>query len=155
MHVGRLRAEAVRRCAARSARRAPMVILISFMVRVRIKWSEQPSRRENDTVAWVALVIAGLFEVGWATSMKLSEGFSRLWPSVATIVLMFISFGLLSYSMRSLPLGTAYGVWTGIGAVGSVVVGILFMGESRDPVRLLCITLILVGIVGLRLTSAD
>lgn len=106
-------------------------------------------------MAWVALVIAGLLEVGWATAMKLSEGFSRLWPSVATIVLMIVSFGLLSYSMRSLPLGTAYGVWTGIGAVGSVIVGILFMGESRDPVRLLCIALILGGIIGLRLTSTE
>lgn len=106
-------------------------------------------------MAWLALVIAGLLEVGWATSMKLSEGFSRLGPSVATIGLMIVSFGLLSYSMRSLPLGTAYGVWTGIGAVGSVIVGILFMGESRDPVRLLCIALILGGIIGLRLTSTE
>ncbi len=94
-------------------------------------------------------------EVGWATAMKLSEGFSRSWPSVATIVLMIVSFGLLSYSMCSLPLGTAYGVWTGIGAVGSVIVGIFFMGESRDPVRLLCIALILSGIIGLRLTSTE
>lgn len=87
--------------------------------------------------------------------MKLSEGFTRLWPSVATFVLMFISFGLLSYSMRFLPLGTAYGAWTGIGAVGSVLVGIFFMGESRDPLRLLFVMLILVGIIGLRLTSSD
>lgn len=106
-------------------------------------------------MAWVALVIAGLLEVGWATAMKLSEGFTRFWPSVWTIVLMIISFGLLSFSMRSLPLGTAYGVWTGIGAVGSVIVGIFFMGESRDPVRLLCIVLILSGLVGLRLTSSE
>lgn len=106
-------------------------------------------------MAWVALVIAGLLEVGWATAMKLSEGFTRLGPTVATIGLMIISFGLLSYSMRTLPLGTAYGVWTGIGAVGSVVVGMLFMGESRDLVRLLCILLILGGIVGLRLTSPE
>ena len=106
-------------------------------------------------MAWVALVIAGLLEVGWATAMKLSEGFTRFWPSVWTIVLMIISFGLLSFSMRSLPLGTAYGVWTGIGAVGSVIVGIFFIGESRDPVRLLCIVLILSGLVGLRLTSSE
>ncbi len=89
-------------------------------------------------MAWVALVIAGLLEVGWATAMKLSEGFTRFWPSVWTIVLMIISFGLLSFSMRSLPLGTAYGVWTGIGAVGSVIVGIFFMGESRDPLCGFC-----------------
>ncbi|MFO7266067.1 MAG: quaternary ammonium compound efflux SMR transporter SugE [Bacillota bacterium] len=106
-------------------------------------------------MAWVALVVAGLLEVGWATFMKLSEGFTRLGPSVATIVLMLASFGLLSYAMRSLPLGTAYAVWTGIGAVGSVIVGILFMGESRDPLRLLCIALIVSGLVGLRLTSGE
>lgn len=106
-------------------------------------------------MAWVALVVAGLLEVGWATFMKLSEGFTRLWPSVITIVLMLASFGLLSHAMRFLPLGTAYGVWTGIGAVGSVLVGILFMGESRDPLRLLFVALILMGIVGLRLTSPE
>lgn len=106
-------------------------------------------------MAWLALVIAGVLEVGWATAMKLSEGFTRLGPSIATLGLMIISFALLSISMRSLPLGTAYGVWTGIGAVGSVIVGILFMGESRDPVRLLCVVLILSGIIGLRLTSPE
>ncbi len=104
-------------------------------------------------MAWVYVVIAGILEVGWATAMKYSEGFTRLWPSVATIVLMLISFGLLSHSMKTLPMGTAYGVWTGIGAVGSVLVGILLMGEPRDAVRLLCLGLILAGIVGLKLTS--
>lgn len=106
-------------------------------------------------MAWISLLLAGLLEVGWATSMKLSEGFTRLVPTVLTFVLMLISFGLLSYSMRFLPLGTAYGVWTGIGAVGSVLVGILFLSESRDPVRLLCLGLIVAGIVGLRLTASD
>lgn len=105
-------------------------------------------------VAWVYLVIAGLLEVGWATTMKYSEGFSRPWPSVLTILLMLASFGLLNQSMKSLPLGTAYGAWTGIGAVGSALVGILFLGEPRDMVRLLCIVLILSGVVGLKLTSA-
>lgn len=106
-------------------------------------------------MAWAYLVVAGVLEVGWATAMKYSEGFTRLWPSVATLVLMLASFALLSQSMKTLPLGTAYGVWTGIGAVGSVLVGILFLGEPRDAVRLLCIALILSGIVGLKLTSAD
>lgn len=106
-------------------------------------------------MAWAYLVVAGVLEVGWATAMKYSEGFTRLWPSVATIVLMLASFALLSQSMKTLPLGTAYGVWTGIGAVGSVLVGILFLGEPRDAVRLLCIALILSGIVGLKLTSTD
>lgn len=86
--------------------------------------------------------------------MKYSEGFTRVGPSIATIVLMAASFGLLSLSMRTLPLGTAYGIWTGIGAVGSVVVGILMLGEPRDAVRILCVLLILAGIVGLKLTSS-
>lgn len=104
-------------------------------------------------MAWVYLVIAGLMEVAWATAMKYAEGFTRFWPSVATILLMLVSFGLLSQAMKSLPLGTAYGVWTGIGAVGTVLVGIFFLGEPRDLVRILCMLLILSGIVGLKLTS--
>lgn len=112
-------------------------------------------RKGREVVAWIMLFIAGLFEVGWATSMKLSEGFTRLGPTIVTIVLMIISFVMLSSSMRVLPLGTAYGVWTGIGAVGSVLVGIFFMGEPRDAIRLVCIGLILLGIIGLRLTAAD
>jgi quaternary ammonium compound-resistance protein SugE len=105
-------------------------------------------------MAWVYLVIAGMLEVAWATAMKFSEGFTRLWPTVAMAVLMLASFGLLSQAMKTLPLGTAYGVWTGIGAVGSVLVGIFFFGESRELVRVLCMVLILSGIVGLKLTSA-
>lgn len=104
---------------------------------------------------WVALVVAGLLEVAWATAMKYSAGFTRLGPSVATAFFMLLSVGLLSLSMRSLPLGTAYTVWTGIGAVGSVVVGILFLGEPRDPLRLMCIALIVLGIVGLKLGSRE
>jgi len=106
-------------------------------------------------MAWVLLIIAGLFEVGWATAMKASEGFTRLGPTILTGVFMILSFILLSVAMKTLPLGTAYGVWTGIGAVGSALMGMLFMGESRDPVRLLCIALILSGIVGLKLTSSE
>lgn len=105
-------------------------------------------------MAWVYLVVAGLFEVAWATAMKYAEGFTRLWPTVAMVVLMLASFGLLSQAMKTLPLGTAYGVWTGIGAVGTVLVGIFFFGESRELVRVLCMVLILSGIVGLKLTSA-
>lgn len=107
------------------------------------------------TVAWVLLIIAGFFEVAWATSMKASEGFTRLGPTLLTLVFMIVSFVLLSAAMKTLPLGTAYGVWTGIGAIGSAVMGIVLMGESRDPVRLLCIALILSGIVGLKLTSSE
>ena len=106
-------------------------------------------------MAWIYLIIAGLLEVGWATAMKYSEGFSRPGPSVATILLMLASFGLLSQAMKALPMGTAYGVWTGIGAVGSVIVGMLFLGEPRDVIRIVCIVLILSGLVGLKLTSTQ
>jgi Small Multidrug Resistance protein. len=104
-------------------------------------------------LAWVYLIVAGLMEVGWATAMKYSAGFTRLWPTVWTIVLSLASFALLSQAMKSLPLGTAYGVWTGIGAVGSALMGILVLGEPRDAVRLVCIAMILAGIVGLKVTS--
>ncbi|HEX6972465.1 MAG TPA: quaternary ammonium compound efflux SMR transporter SugE [Limnochordia bacterium] len=96
------------------------------------------------------MVIAGILEVVWSTAMKYSEGFTRWWPSVITLLAMVLSFGLLSIAMRSLPLGTAYAVWTGIGAIGAVLVGILFLGESGDPRRLFCLALIIGGIVGLR-----
>lgn len=99
------------------------------------------------------LVIAGIMEVVWATAMKYSEGFSRLWPSIITLVFMIISFALLSQAMKTLPLGTAYAVWTGIGAVGSVLVGILFFADSTAPLRLLFISLILIGVVGLKLVG--
>lgn len=104
-------------------------------------------------MAWVYVAIAGLLEICWAAAMKYSEGFTRLWPSVLTVGLMVASFALLSQAMKTLPLGTAYGVWTGIGAVGTALVGILVLGEPRDFVRILCILLILAGIVGLKVTS--
>ncbi len=104
-------------------------------------------------MAWLCVFIAGLLEVAWAGCMKLSHGFSRLWPTVGTLVFMIISFFLLSLAMRKLPLGTAYTVWTGIGAVGSVLVGILFLGENASFERLACLALIVLGIVGLRLVS--
>lgn len=105
------------------------------------------------TMAWLCVVVAGLLEVAWATAMKYSEGFTRLWPSVATVAFMLGSFVLLSMSMKSLPLGTAYTVWTGIGALGSVLVGILFLEEPRDAGRLVSMLLILTGIVGVKLTA--
>lgn len=104
-------------------------------------------------MAWIQLAIAGLLEVVWATSMKASEGFSRPLPSVLTVVAMLLSFLLLSQAMKSLPLGTAYAVWTGIGAVGSVIVGIALYGEPAAPLRLLFVGLILTGIVGLRFVT--
>src|SRR5918994_5623364 len=104
-------------------------------------------------MAWVMLFIAGLFEVGFAIGLKYSEGFTRLWPTLFMAAAGALSFYLLSSSMKSLPVGTAYAVWTGIGAVGTVVLGILFLKESGDLFRLLSILLIVAGIVGLRLSS--
>ena len=105
--------------------------------------------------AWICLIIAGLMETGWAIGLKYTEGWTRPWPSLATILLMAGSFYLLSKSLEDLPLGTAYAVWTGIGAVGTVTAGILLLGESRDTLRLLCIILIVSGIVGLRLVTPE
>ncbi|MFO7274721.1 MAG: multidrug efflux SMR transporter [Bacillota bacterium] len=104
-------------------------------------------------MAWIYLLLAGAMEVAWSTALKFSEGFTRFWPSVAAVVLSLASFALLSLAMKTLPLGTAYGVWTGIGALGSALVGMVFLGEPREPLRLLCIFLIFAGIVGLKLTS--
>jgi len=104
-------------------------------------------------LAWVILIIAGLFEVMWATAMKQSHGFSRLWPSIVTIGGMLISFGLLSWSMRLLPLGTAYTVWTGIGAVGAFLVGIAILDEAATPARLFAALLIISGLILMKLSS--
>jgi len=104
-------------------------------------------------LAWVILIVAGLFEVIWATAMKQSHGFSRLWPSVVTIGGMLISFGLLSWAMRLLPLGTAYTVWTGIGAVGAFLIGIAILGEAATPARLLAALLIISGLILMKLSS--
>ena len=104
-------------------------------------------------MAWVVLVIAGLFEIGWAIGLKFTEGFSRLWPSIGTAVAMFLSVALLGWAMRSLPVGTAYAVWTGIGAVGTVVLGIILFDEPATPLRLACIGLIVAGILGLKVAA--
>ncbi|MBN9614284.1 MAG: QacE family quaternary ammonium compound efflux SMR transporter [Acidobacteriales bacterium 59-55] len=100
--------------------------------------------------AWAILVVAGLFETGWAIGLKYSEGFTRLWPSLATAIMIVVSMGLLGVATRSLPLGTAYAVWTGIGAVGTVVLGIVLFGESAALSRLVCLGLIVAGILGLK-----
>ena len=104
-------------------------------------------------MAWFALFIAGLLEVVWAFSMKQSEGFTRLWPSLVTLVTMIASFALLSWSMRSLPLGTAYTIWTGIGAVGAFLVGIALLGESANPIRIGAAALIVGGLVLMKLST--
>ncbi|MGK5044531.1 quaternary ammonium compound efflux SMR transporter SugE [Janthinobacterium sp. GB4P2] len=105
-------------------------------------------------MAWILLLIAGMFEVVWAYSMKLSEGFTRLTPSVITIVMMIASFGLLSIAMRTLPLGTAYTIWTGIGAVGAFIVGIVALGEQLNAMRVCAAVLIVCGIVLMKMSSS-
>ena len=103
--------------------------------------------------AWLALLAAGLLEIAWAFGLKYSEGLTRFWPTAATGLAIVLSFGLMAVALKSLPFGTAYVVWTGIGAVGSILVGIFIYSEPADPVRLLCLTLIVAGMVGLKLNS--
>ena len=103
---------------------------------------------------WIHLAIAGVFETVWAVALKQTEGFSRLRPSIITVVAMGISLYFLSLALRELPVGTAYAVWTGIGAVGAAVLGMILFGESVSPLRIASILLIVVGIAGLRLTTA-
>jgi quaternary ammonium compound-resistance protein SugE len=103
--------------------------------------------------AWLALLAAGVLEIAWAFGLKYSDGLTRFWPSAATLAAIALSFAMMAVALKSLPFGTAYAVWTGIGAVGSIVVGMLVYSESADPFRLLCLTLIVAGIVGLKLNS--
>lgn len=102
---------------------------------------------------WVTLIVAGLLEVGWAVGLKYTDGFSRLWPSVLTGAALVASVGLLALAVRDLPLGTAYAVWTGIGTVGTVIVGILLFGDSTSVARLVCLAAIVGGIVGLKVAG--
>lgn len=99
---------------------------------------------------WILLLIAGLFEIVWAVSLKNTEGFSRLWPTAFTLAMMSVSVFLLSRALVTIPVGAGYAVWTGIGATGTALVGMLFLGESRDLLRVACIGLIVLGIVGLK-----
>ena len=105
------------------------------------------------TMAWIVLVVAGLFEVCWAIGLKYTDGFTRLWPSVGTATAMVISVVLLGWAMRTLPVGTAYAVWTGIGAVGTVLLGIVLFGEPATVARLTCVGLVVAGILGLKLVT--
>jgi len=104
-------------------------------------------------VAWIILVIAGAFEIAWAIGLKYTEGFTRLWPTVGTVIAMVVSVLLLGLAMRSLPVGTAYAVWTGIGAVGTAALGIVLFGEAATVGRLVSLALIVAGIVGLKLVT--
>jgi quaternary ammonium compound-resistance protein SugE len=104
-------------------------------------------------MAWVILVLAGVFEVAWAIGLKYTEGFTRFWPSVGTLVAMIVSVVLLGVAMRSLPVGTSYAVWVGVGAVGTAILGIVLFGESASAGRLASLALIVAGIVGLKLAT--
>ncbi|WP_151838963.1 DMT family transporter [Acinetobacter radioresistens] len=104
-------------------------------------------------MAWVVLILAGVFEIVWAYSMKLSEGFTRLTPSIITLFFMVLSFGLLAYAMRTLPLGTAYTIWTGIGAIGSFAVGIFILGEPVTAIRMFAAVLIVSGLILMKISS--
>ena len=106
-------------------------------------------------MSWGLLFIAGIFEIGWAIGLKYTDGFSRLWPSVWTILAMVASFLFLSHALKVIPIGTAYAVWTGIGAVGVAILGMVLFGESRDAFRLLCILAIVGGIAGLKYSSSS
>jgi len=106
-------------------------------------------------MAWLILLVAGLMEVGWAVGLKYTEGFTRLWPSVLTVGALGLSMLLLAAALRTLPIGTAYAVWTGIGVVGTALLGVVLFDEPRDPARLACIALIVAGILGLKLTGGD
>jgi quaternary ammonium compound-resistance protein SugE len=106
-------------------------------------------------MTWTYLVIAGLLEIAWAIGLKYTQGWTKLYPSVATAAALIASFYFLSVAVKTLPIGTAYAVWTGIGTVGAAILGILIFGESREASRIVCIVLIVAGIIGLKLTSAD
>ena len=102
---------------------------------------------------WIILVVAGLFEVGWAVGLKYTEGFTRLWPSVGTVISMVISLGLLGIAMKTLPVGTAYAIWVGIGTVGAIIAGVMFLGEPMNLLRGVSLLFIVLGIIGLKLAS--
>ena len=106
-------------------------------------------------MAWVLLLLAGLFEIAWAVGLKYSDGFTRLWPSVATVVAMLASMALLAMAMRTLPMGTAYAVWVGIGAVGTVILGVVLLNEPANAARMISVALIVAGVIGLKLATPE
>ena len=108
---------------------------------------------KGNVMSWLVLIIAGLFEVAWAVGLKYTEGFTKLWPTVGTVLAMIISVALLGIAMKTLPIGTAYAVWTGIGSVGAVLLGMLLFGDPATVGRLLCLALILAGIIGLKILA--
>lgn len=106
-------------------------------------------------MAWIYLFIASIFEITWAVGLKYSEGLTRVWPSAVTIIAMLLSFVFLSQATKQLPIGMAYAIWTGIGAAGTAVWGMIFFNEPRETMRIVCLMLIVAGVIGLRFTSAE
>ena len=104
-------------------------------------------------MSWLVLVLAGLFEIGWAIGLKYTDGFTKLWPTIGTVASMVVSLGLLGVAMKSLPVGTAYAVWVGVGAVGTAILGIVLLGEPANAGRMVSLGLIVAGIIGLKLAS--
>jgi quaternary ammonium compound-resistance protein SugE len=104
-------------------------------------------------MAWISLFIAGLFEIGWAIGLKYTDGFSKLWPSVWTVGAMIVSLLFLEYALRTLPVGTAYAIWVGIGAVGTAIMGMWLFNESREIARIVCLLLIVAGVIGLKFVT--
>jgi quaternary ammonium compound-resistance protein SugE len=102
---------------------------------------------------WLAVLAAGLFEIAWAFGLKYSDGLTRFWPTVATAIAILASFSLMAFALKSLPFGTAYAIWTGIGAAGSIILGMVIFSEPTDTFRIICLTLIIAGMVGLKLNS--
>jgi quaternary ammonium compound-resistance protein SugE len=114
---------------------------------------DEPAILQGAQMAWVILVVAGLFEIGWAIGLKYTEGFTRTWPTIGTVLSMVASVWLLGIAMKSLPVGTAYSVWVGVGAVGTVILGIVLFGEPANAFRLISVGFIIAGIVGLKLAT--
>lgn len=123
--------------------------LISFSC-----YGDDPTVLIGVDLNWVILVLAGLFEIGWAIGLKYTVGFTRLWPSIGTVLAMAVSLGLLGIAVKSLPVGTAYAIWVGVGAVGTAVLGIILFAEPANAGRLMSLALIIAGIIGLKLTSS-
>ena len=130
--------------------------LISFYIQHKWRqkeWTVNFNLTKHKKMTWLYLFIAGLFEIGWAVGLKYTDGFTKLWPTIITIIGMILSFYFLSSAVKTIPIGTAYAVWTGIGAVGTAILGIILFGESKELIRIFFILMIIVGIVGLKIFS--
>ncbi len=127
--------------------------MLGVASRILYHWQTLKNEQRVVSMAWISLFIAGVFEVVWAVGLKHTHGFTRLWPTVFTVAGMMISFFFLSYSLKQLPMGTAYAVWTGIGAVGTVIYGIYFFHEPTGILRITCLALIILAIIGLKFSA--